>query len=104
MSDWSSRPSVFAWVAAQAGWAGEASSLVPAGDAAQGIATFFWWMTGICALIWVVVVTLSLYAGLRQAREPLSEDAAQRFILWGGAVIPTVVIFALLVYGLAILP
>jgi cytochrome c oxidase subunit II len=84
------------------GCAGPQSALDPAGRAAARIAVLFWWMTGGALFIWLAVVVLALYAS--RAREPHSVELARRFIVWGGAVLPIVVLAGLLSYGLAIMP
>jgi cytochrome c oxidase subunit 2 len=78
-------------------------ALDPAGREAEQIAELFWWMTGGAAVIWVAVVGLSIYAAYLNPR-PVSSTYARRLIILGGAVVPTVVLSALLVYGLALLP
>lgn len=83
---------------------GPQSTLAPAGVGADRIATLFWWMAGGAAVIWLAVVALALYGGLRARESVLDVQAARRLILWGGAVFPTVVITGLLGYGLALLP
>jgi cytochrome c oxidase subunit II len=84
------------------GCAGPQSALDPAGRGAARIADLFWWMTGGALLIWVAVVALALYAN--RTREPWSVKPAMRLVVWGGAVLPIVVLAGLLSYGLAILP
>lgn len=82
---------------------GPQSTLSPAGISAARIAALWWWMAGGALLIWALVVGLALYAA-RAHPEPGDERAARRLILYGGAVIPTVVLAALLSYGLALMP
>jgi cytochrome c oxidase subunit II len=83
------------------GCGGPQSALDPAGRAAARIANLFWWMTGGSLLIWAAVVVLALYAN---RAKPHGLPAARRLIVWGGAIVPTVVLAGLLAYGLAILP
>lgn len=82
---------------------GVQSALDPAGEEAQQIATLFWVMTAGGAVIWAFVVGLALYAS-RLKRNPVSDKAAGRFIFWGGAVFPVVVLTALLAYALWLMP
>lgn len=81
----------------------EQSALHPASQDARAVADLFWVMTAGGALIWIVVMGTAVYAVLGR-RKPRSERFADRFILAGGVVFPTVVLAALLVYGLRLLP
>jgi len=85
-----------------AGCNGLQSSLEPAGHSAEKIADLFWWMTTGAATIWASVVGLTIYsiylAPGRRNRQ------ASLLIIIGGAVVPTVVLSVLLVYGLAMMP
>lgn len=78
-------------------------ALDPAGRGAERIAELFWWMTGGAVVIWAAVVTLSLYAAYWKPR-PVEARRTRRLVVLGGAVFPTVVLAALLAYGLAMLP
>ena len=84
------------------GCEGAQSSLDPAGHGAEKIADLFWWMAGGAAMIWTAVIGLALYsmyvAPGRQSRH------ASWLIIGGGALVPTVVLAILLVYGLAMMP
>ena len=79
------------------------SALHPAGEEAEGVAELFWLMTGTGAIIWLIVIGITVYAILGR-RRPTSERFADRFILIGGVAFPTVVLAALLVVGLSLLP
>lgn len=79
------------------------SALDPAGEEAAQVATLFWVMTVGGLVIWALVVLLSLYAS-RWKREPISEAAAGKVIVWGGAVFPVTVLTALLAYALWLMP
>jgi cytochrome c oxidase subunit 2 len=94
---------------------GPQSALAPAGSAAELIAEMFWWMTGAGIAIWVAVIALALWAAQRSLRDEtaratdeLPGPAHQRrdsiLIIGGGALVPTIVLTALLVYGLAPIP
>lgn len=85
------------------GCAGRQSAIEPAGRAADEIATLFWWMTGGALAIWAAVVVLTIYA-VRARPVARQGHGAAMFIIGGGAVLPTVVLGGLLVYGLAMLP
>src|SRR5688572_18240544 len=86
-----------------AGCGGPQSALFPAGRESSQIADLFWWMTAGAVLIWLATIALALYS-VRARPEPLSSRRARLFIVWGGAVVPTVVLAALLVFGLQPIP
>ncbi|MDB5473414.1 MAG: coxB [Devosia sp.] len=67
------------------------------------MADLFWFMTISGALVWCIVMGTAIYAVLGKKR-PRSERFADRFVLIGGVVFPTVGLAALLVYGLSMLP
>ena len=82
---------------------GPQSALDTAGRSAARIAALTLWMSGGALLIWVAVVLLALYWYRRAAGR--SDRARDRFlVVVCGAVVPTIVLTALLVYGLALLP
>lgn len=85
------------------GCAGSQSILDPAGIQAERIATLFWWMFGGGMLIWVGVVALAGYViKVRPGNhQPLK---GQWLIIGGGILFPTLVLTALLIYGLSIMP
>lgn len=85
------------------GCSGNQSALDPAGREAAGIATLFWWMTVGAAVIWIGVIGLALYFSNASA-ESFSRRRASILIVGGGAVVPTIVLAILLVFGLAMLP
>ena len=78
------------------------SALNPAGEAAEKIAVLFWWMTGGALLIWLGMMALAIYA-TRASKDIDREQQAKKLIL-AGAIVPTVVLAALLTYGLRALP
>lgn len=79
---------------------GPQSTLDPAGPAADSIATIWWLMFFGSAAIFVLVLGLLAFALMRRGRGPELRRPA-RFILAGGLVMPTIVLAALLVYGVA---
>jgi cytochrome c oxidase subunit 2 len=81
---------------------GRQSALDPAGPEAAQVATLFFTMLIGGALIWVGVVAILLYA----ARKKVAHDAkkAARLILWCGAILPTVILAALLSYAVWLMP
>lgn len=79
------------------------SALHPAGEEAAGTARLFWIMAGAGAVIWVLVIGTAIYAVIGR-RRPTTEKFADRFILVGGVLFPTVTLAALLVIGLSLLP
>ena len=78
------------------------SALNAAGHPADSIALLFWWMTAGAVVIWVGVVALAIYV-VRVQPDEACERKAKRLII-AGAAIPTVVLAALLAYGLTLLP
>lgn len=82
---------------------GVQSALDPAGEEASQVATLFWVMTAGGAVIWAIVVVLSLYAS-RWKRGPFSEQTAGKVILWAGVAFPVSVLAALLAYALWLMP
>jgi cytochrome c oxidase subunit 2 len=99
------RGRLFAFAASSSvlGCGGSQSALDPAGRGAEQIAELFWWMTAGAMVIWLAVVGLSLLATVRD-RRPWSLRAARRLIVFGGVVVPAVLLAGLLAYGLALLP
>jgi cytochrome c oxidase subunit 2 len=85
-----------------AGCDGPQSSLAPAGRGAEQIADLFWWMFSGAVIISIVVIGLGIYS-VRVPPGPPGRRAGF-FIIGGGAVVPTVVLAGLLVFGLAMLP
>lgn len=86
-----------------AGCSGEQSALAPAGEGAERLADLFWVMLAGAAVIWTLVVGAAVYAS-RVRPEPHSERAASALLLWGGVAFSTVVLGALLSYGLMLMP
>jgi cytochrome c oxidase subunit 2 len=78
------------------------SALEPAGQQAEALARLFWQMTAGALVIWLVVMGLALYAAYTPERRDLV--GARRLIVIGGVIVPSVVLSALLCYGLALLP
>ncbi len=78
------------------------SALDSAGLSAERIAELFYWMSGGATVIWIVVIGLMVYA-IKSRREH-SAKMTSWLVIGGGAVIPTIVLTALLSYGLAMLP
>jgi cytochrome c oxidase subunit 2 len=78
------------------------SALSPAGSPADEIAALFWLMTAGSVVIWLVVLALAVYVVHAEPNDA-RERQAKRLII-AGAAFPTVVLTALLTYGLALLP
>ena len=78
------------------------SALYTAGWDAEQIAQLYSVMAVGAALVWTGVVVIAVYA--IRSRESHSQRAADVLILGGGVALPTVVLGALLAYGLPVLP
>jgi cytochrome c oxidase subunit 2 len=98
-----SLPAAAVCAIALAGCAGPQSALDPAGDGAERLALLFWVMLTGSAVLWAGTLALAFFAA-RTKRDRFDERAGSALILWGGAVFPTVVLTALLTYGLWIMP
>ncbi len=85
------------------GCSGVQSSLAPAGREAKRIADIFWVMTAGAVVIWLAVIVLAIWA-VRSPPEAHSLRRTRLIIVGGGAIVPTVVLTALLIYGLAPIP
>jgi len=85
------------------GCSGPQSALDPAGLEAEHVAQLFWVMLIGAALVWAIVIGAAVFAG-RFQNTPISEKAGLRIVLWAGAVFPTIVLAALLIFGLRLLP
>lgn len=83
---------------------GPQSALSPAGRGAEIVADLLGWMAAGAALVWLVVVGLAVYAIRGHPDDPLDERTARLLIIGGGAVFPSVVLCALLAYGLSRMP
>jgi cytochrome c oxidase subunit II len=94
--------SLVAGSAIAAGCRGPQSALDTAGRDAERIAHLFVTMTAGALIVWAAVVVLAVYA--IRSRETHSERAANLLIIGGGVALPTVVLAALLAYGLPVLP
>ena len=74
--------------------AGPQSALDPAGAGAERIADLFWVMLAGAVLIWLLVIGAVVYA-IRTRPHRHAERAASALLLWGGLVVPTVVLAGL---------
>lgn len=79
------------------------STLYPAGKGAELIADLFWWMAGGSLVIWLAVMAIAIYA-FRHRPLQSGSRSSRWLILGGGALVPTVVLCALLGYGLWLMP
>src|SRR5688572_28028354 len=85
------------------GCGGVQSALNPAGREASRIFDIFWWMTAGSVIVWLVVIGLALYCA-RVPPEWCTRRKTNLLIIGAGALVPTVVLSLVLVYGLAPLP
>ena len=83
-----------------AGCAGDLSTLQPAGPAATAIASLWWIMLAGAAVLFVGVTAVLVIAWLAPSR--LGRSPARVLILWGGLVMPTVVLTALVATAFAL--
>lgn len=81
---------------------GSHSPLDPAGPEASHVAHLFFVMLVGGVVIWIAVVAALVYASRKKNAH--SEKAAGRVILWCGAILPTVLLCALLSYGMWLMP
>lgn len=81
----------------------EQSALHPAGVDAEALSGLTWFMFGGAVVVWVIVMGATIWAVLAKKRVR-DERFADRFIMIGGVVFPTVGLAILLVYGLSLLP
>lgn len=74
--------------------------LDPAGPAAAAIASLWWAMFGVGAVVLTVVVTLLIVA-LRRRRgtDDDSSRLGRRLVAWGGAITPALIVLGLMVYN-----
>lgn len=83
------------------GCSGPQSMLDPAGPSARAIATVWWWMAAVAAIVLVGIVAVWLVAmsrdGTRRTADP--RRAARRWIVGGGIVLPGTAVVALLAFG-----
>jgi cytochrome c oxidase subunit 2 len=70
-----------------------------AGRDAAEIASLFWAMAAGAAVVWLIVTALALHA-MRSRRSLWSERAGLLLIAIGGGAVPTVILAALLAYGM----
>ena len=78
------------------------SALAPGGTEAGTILHLFWVMAIGAVLVWAIVCAIAVHAMRR--RQPADEGKARWLILAGGVTIPTLVLGALLAYGLLLMP
>lgn len=85
-----------------AGCSGPQSALMPRGRGADDLAALFWWMTAGAVVIWTGVLALAFWA--YKVHPDTGGRRTAMMIVGGGAVFPTVVLAALLFYGLSMMP
>jgi cytochrome c oxidase subunit 2 len=81
---------------------GTHSPLDPAGREAADVATLFFTMLAGGIAIWIAVVALFVYAARKERVH--SHGAAGKLILWGGAILPCVILAGLLSYAVWLMP
>jgi cytochrome c oxidase subunit II len=93
----------FLFVAALTGCSGPQSALSVGGTDAERTAHLFYVMSIGTVIVWIAVVAAAIYATRVPGGTYTGREGAL-FILGGGVVLPTVVLAALLWYGLPMLP
>ncbi len=81
---------------------GPQSALIPAGRDAAQIADLFTVMTIGALIVWAAVIAIAVYT--IRVRESHSQRAANLLIIGGGVAAPTVVLGALIAYGMPLVP
>ncbi len=79
------------------------SALNPAGVEAAGIENLFWWMVAGTTVVWLGVMALTWHS-VRTHPESFNRRREAFIIVGCGAILPTVVLSILLVFGLSALP
>lgn len=88
---------------ALAGCTGELSSLDPVGPAATATSLLWWGMFGYFTLVLIFIVVLWFYAMRRDPGDldhPGAQRVNNRWVFWGGLVLPGVSVVAVLAFGL----
>lgn len=85
-----------------AGCKGPLSTLDPAGPSAHAIAVVWWWMLGVAVVV-LAGVCAAWFVAMRRGRgvtgQPAQRSTEFRWLLWGGVVLPSVSIAALVAFG-----
>ncbi len=89
----SAAAAVIAVAALGAGCSGWQSALDPHGAEAEGLRHLIWFIGGVCAVVWLLVVGVLAAALLRRRRKPAGERAMGRVV--GAAAVLTAAIVAL---------
>jgi cytochrome c oxidase subunit 2 len=83
-----------------AGCSGPYSALVPEGPSARGAATLWWIMAIGAGLIFVAMCVVLAFALLRP--QPVRVFGPRRLLMWGGLVIPSIILAALVIAAFAL--
>ncbi|EAR49614.1 Cytochrome c oxidase, subunit IIc [Oceanicola granulosus HTCC2516] len=86
-----------------AGCAGRQSALSPGGADAAALGTLFWVMLGGAVLLWLAMNGMFFYV-TRVNASAMPRRLANGMVIGGGIVLPTILLGALLGWGLSILP
>jgi len=90
-------------VVALSGCSGRQSILDPAGQDSASLLTLFWVMLAGLVVIWLLINGMMFFFHHLSPRK-YDESIARKLIVGGGIVFPTVVIAALLAWGLSMMP
>lgn len=77
---------------------GPLSTLAPSGSGASRVATLFYVMTTVAALVWLFVIGIAIYAARKDPAE-YSVRTGRKLILFGGVLLPAVLLGALSWWG-----
>jgi len=80
------------------------SILHPAGEDADQIANLFWVMAIGGSIVWLIVIGLAIYAAYVRPETTHARGKTTWLVIGGGVALPTVVLAALLIYGLGLMP
>ena len=73
------------------------SMLHPAGPASTQIAWLWWFLLAVCGVVFVTVMALTAVAVWGRTRDRDRSPLGHRFVVYGGIVIPSIILIAILV-------
>lgn len=100
------RASAFVALGAVAGCSTPQSTLWPAGAGADRIARLSWFLIILAAVVFAAVLVIMAIAAARNRRRELTVDLRSRstaLVLWGGAIVPGLILLVIFVGGMSIM-